>query len=109
MKIKKRLMTGAEAADRDASRREKAANKEAEATAEEATETAEEEDIEEEAIKDLFLPPPLTAPAAIQTSRADRKRAPTMKASEAEKAPKRGIGQGRGRGRGREDRGRAKG
>jgi hypothetical protein len=55
-------------------------------------ETTEEEDIKEEAIEDLFLPPPLTAPAAIQTSRAERKLAPIMKASDAEKAPKRGTG-----------------
>jgi hypothetical protein len=66
---------------------------------------ADEEDIEEEAVEDPFLPPPSTAPAAIQTSRAGRKRAPTMKALEAEKAPKQGTGQGRGRGRGRGGRG----
>jgi hypothetical protein len=36
----------------------------------------------------------------VMTSRAGRKRAPTMKALEAEKAPKRATGQGRARGRG---------
>jgi hypothetical protein len=95
-KIKMRLMTGAEGAERNVNQREKAANKEANAKAAEATEAAEadEEDIEEEAVGDPFLPLPSTAPAAIQTSRAGRKRAPTTKALEAEKAPKRGTGQG---------------
>ena len=130
-KVKKRLMTGAEAAERDANQREKLAKKKAKVKAIEATEAAEEaaeeekaaeekkatkeeaaeeeaaeeekdteeeEDTEEEAIEDPFLPSPSTAPAAIQTSRAGRKRAPTMKALEAEKTPKRGTGQGRGRG-----------
>jgi hypothetical protein len=40
-------------------------------------------------------------PAALQVSRAGRKRAPTVKALEAEKVPKRGTEQGRGRGRGK--------
>lgn len=52
----------------------------------------------EEAAEDPFLPPPLTATAALQVSRACRKRAPTMKALEAEKGPKRGTGQGKGAG-----------
>jgi hypothetical protein len=50
----------------------------------------------------VFILPPSTAPAIL--SRAGRKRAPTIKALEAEKAPKRATGQGwvgRGRGRGR--------
>ena len=66
-------MTGAEAIERDDNQREKAANKEVKA--EEAA-----EDIEEEAVEDPFWPPPSTARAAIQTSRAGRKRAPTIKA-----------------------------
>jgi hypothetical protein len=53
-----------------------------------------EEEEEEQEIDEAFIPPPSTAPAAL--SRAGRKRAPTMKALEAEKAPKRGTGQGRG-------------
>jgi hypothetical protein len=75
-KVRKRLMVGAEGAERDANQREKVANKEANAKAAEATEAAEadEEDSEEEAVEDPFLPPPSTAPAAIQTSRAGRKR-----------------------------------
>ena len=54
----------------------------------------------EEAVDDPFMPPPLTAPAAIQVSRAGRKRAPLIKALEAEKAPKRGTKQGINRDRG---------
>jgi hypothetical protein len=42
---------------------------------EEHVERDKEEDIEEKAVEDPFLPPPLTAPATIQTSRAGRKRA----------------------------------
>ncbi|ERF73029.1 hypothetical protein EPUS_07123 [Endocarpon pusillum Z07020] len=68
-------------------------------------EEEEEEEEEEEAIDEAFIPPPSTAPAAMTQSRAGRKRAPTMKALEAEMAPKRGTGQGRGRGRGRGGRG----
>jgi hypothetical protein len=86
-RVKKRLMTGTDATERDANQREKAADKEANAKTAEAAE-ADDEDIEEEAVEDPFLPPPSTAPAAIQTSRAGRKRAPTIKALEAEKAPK---------------------
>jgi hypothetical protein len=48
-------------------------------------------------IDDPFLPPPSTAPASLPVSRAGRKRAPTMKALEAERAPKRGIDGGKGR------------
>jgi hypothetical protein len=55
----------------------------------------------EEVINDPFLPPPSTAPAALPVSRAGRKRAPTMKALEAEKVPKRGTEPGKGTGRGR--------
>jgi hypothetical protein len=54
---------------------------------------------EEEIVDDP--PPPSTAPAAMTQSRAGRKRAPTMKALEAEKMPKRDTGQAKGRGRGR--------
>ncbi|ERF76966.1 hypothetical protein EPUS_02678 [Endocarpon pusillum Z07020] len=61
----------------------------------------EEEEEEEEEKEEGFIPPPSTAPAAMTQSRAGRKRAPTMKALEAEKAPKRGTRQGRnGAGRG---------
>jgi hypothetical protein len=69
--VRKRLMVGQEGAERDANQREKAASKEVNAKATEAEEA--EEDIEEEAVEDPFLPPPSTAPAAIQTSRAGRK------------------------------------
>ena len=146
-KTKKRLMTGAEAAERDANSREQAAAQEAHsesegraseeeaekktkqkkvekdteqeeaeerASEEEAEEEASEEEAEEEAEQEeaeekvggaeAFILPPSTAPAIL--SRAGRKRAPTMKALEAEMAPKRGTGQGRaGRGRGRGSRG----
>ena len=61
----------------------------------------EEEEEEEQAVDEAYIPPPSTAQAALQVSRAGRKRAPTMKALEAETGPKRGIGQGKGRGRGR--------
>ncbi|ERF72363.1 hypothetical protein EPUS_06119 [Endocarpon pusillum Z07020] len=61
----------------------------------------EKEEEEEEALDEAFIPPLSTAPAVMTQSRAGRKRAPTMKALEAEKAPKRGTGQGKGRGRGR--------
>lgn len=73
--------------------------KEEEEKEEERAEEGKEEEEEED-----FIPPPSTVPAIL--SRAGRKRAPTMKALEAEKAPKRGAGQGRaGRGRGRGSRG----
>jgi hypothetical protein len=49
----------------------------------------EEEEEEEEAVDEAFMPPPSTVPAATTQSRAGRKRAPTMKALEAEIAPKR--------------------
>jgi len=66
---------------------------------EEEEEKEEEKEEEEEEEEDVFIPPPSTAPMIL--SRAGRKRAPTMKALEAEKASKRGTGQGRaGRGRG---------
>jgi hypothetical protein len=65
---------------------------EAEAEAEEAPEAE-----TEEAINDSFRPPPSTAPAALPVSRAGRKRALTMNALEAEKAPKRGMDGGKGR------------
>jgi hypothetical protein len=67
-----------------------------EAEAETETEEAPEAETEE-AINDPFRPPPSTAPAALLVSRAGRKRAPTMKALEAEKAPKRGMDGGKGR------------
>jgi hypothetical protein len=49
----------------------------------------------EEIIDDPFLPPPSTAPGALLVSRADCKRASTMKALEAEKVPKRATGPGK--------------
>ena len=72
---------------------------------EEEKEEEEEEKEEEEAVDEALMPPPSTAPAALQVSRAGRKRAPTMKALEAEAAPKRGNRQGRGRGGGGGNRG----
>ena len=42
----------------------------------------------EKIIDDPFRSPPLTVSAALPVSRADRKMAPIMKASETEKAPK---------------------
>lgn len=61
-----------------------------------------EEEIGEE--EEAFILPPSIALAIL--SRAGRKRAPTTKALEAEKASKRGTGQGRaGRGRGGHRRG----
>ncbi len=116
----KRLMTGTEAAERDANNREQVAAREARQREREAyaltfgrepiplalsppsapeiapRDTLEEEEEEEE--EDPFILPPSTAPAMIQVSRAGRKRAPTMKALEAEKAPKRGRGRGSSRG-----------
>ena len=59
----------------------------------------EEEEKEEEEKEEAFIPPPSTTPTAMTQSRTDRKRAPTMKALEAENTPKRGTGQGKGRGR----------
>jgi hypothetical protein len=142
-KANKRLMTGAEASERDAEQRDKIAAQrtqlqalevslipptssflaqgwirrpapplevpeevpDAEREAEEAPEAEVEAEAEAgEAIDDPFRPPPSTAPAALPTSRAGRKRASTMKALEAEKAPKRGMNRGKGRGRGREGR-----
>jgi len=155
-KVNKRLMTGAEAAERDANNREQAVAQEARqeasqeanialtwrpppspnvesipntsprgfavaaavtAAAAAATATTvdrpsshpqeeKEEEEEEEAIDRAFIPPPSTAPAAMTQSRAGRKRAPTMKALEAEQASKRGTGQGRGKDKGK---GRARG
>ncbi|KAF7502290.1 hypothetical protein GJ744_006169 [Endocarpon pusillum] len=125
-KANKRLMTGAEAAEKDANDREQRAAREARQreretyaltfgrepiplalspssaleiaprdTLEEEEEKKEEDEEEEE---DPFILPPSTAPAIIQVSRAGRKRALTMKALEAEKAPKRGRGRGSDRG-----------
>ena len=155
-KVNKRLMTGAEAVERDANNREQAVAQEARqeasqeanialtwrpppspnvesipntsprgfavaaaVTAAAAAVTAttvdrpsshpqeeKEEEEEEEAIDRAFIPPPSTAPAAMTQSRAGRKRAPTMKALEAEQASKRGTGQGRGKDKGK---GRARG
>jgi hypothetical protein len=106
-KANKRLMTGAEAAKKDAEKREQATEPATKAPTEERTEGSTKErtkgitkeaEEEEQAVENAFLPPPSTAPAKIQVSRAGRKRAPTTKALEAEQAPKRGTGQGRGRG-----------
>jgi hypothetical protein len=110
-------MTGTEASERDEGQQEKIAAQKAQLAAldtaslppasafletgwtaaphleepvEEAVEEVEEAENAEEAIIDPLLPPS-TAPAAIQVSRAGRKRVPTMKALEAEKPPKRGI------------------
>jgi hypothetical protein len=60
-----------------------------------------EEEESEQAVDDAFMPPSSTAPAILQPSRAGRKRAPTMKALEAELASKRGTGQGAGKAAGR--------
>jgi hypothetical protein len=114
-------MTGAEASERDAEQRDKIAAQEIQLQALsvsllpptsslaqgwirspapplEALEEAPETEAEaEEAIDDPFRPPPSTAPAALPASRAGCKRAPTMKALEAEKAPKRGVDGGKGR------------
>ena len=127
-KAKRRLMTGSEAAERDANTRkrdeEKRLHKAQTSIAEpseplrrrplhpqlsvssddkeeEEDKDEEEDKEEEEEEEEALMPPPSTAPAALQVSRAGRKRAPTMKALEAEKAPKRGTGQRGGRGRGR--------
>ena len=118
-KAKRRLLTGAEVAERDANTREQETGGETRgplrekevsdsphrrytplagsvsSVGEEEEETEEEEEEEEE---DPLIPPPSTAPPALTVSRAGRKRAPTMKALEAEKAPKRGDRRGRGRG-----------
>ncbi|KAF7511282.1 hypothetical protein GJ744_004847 [Endocarpon pusillum] len=121
----KRLITRAEAAEKDANDREQRAAREARQREREAyaltfgrepiplalsppsapeiaprdtLEEEEEEEEEDEEEEDPFILPPSTAPAMIQVSRAGRKRAPTMKALEAEKAPKRGRGRGSGRG-----------
>ena len=64
-------------------------------------EEEEEEEKEEQAVDEALIPPPSTAPAALSISRAGRKRAPTMKALEAETAPKRGTGQVKGTDKGR--------
>ena len=103
-KASRRLMTGAEAAERDISRTEGRANKDILPEAQETmpslfakekdqAEAQTQEQEQEEAVDEAFLPPPSTAPAifeaSVQVSRAGRKRAPTMKALEAAKAPKR--------------------
>ena len=118
-KAKRRLLTGAEAAERDANTRERETGGDtggplrkreaSESPRRRYTSPAgsvssvgeEEEEAEaEEEEEDPFVPPPSTAPPALTISRAERKRAPTMKALEAEAAPKRGNRQSRGRGRG---------
>lgn len=104
-----RLLTGTEAAERDANRRE---NQQAQRDALQALPYAydfEEEDIiyveaEAEAVEDPFQPPLSTAPpqlppqAQATYSRAGRKRTATMKALEEEDTPKRATGRARGRG-----------
>ena len=122
-KAKKRLMTGAEAAEKDANKREEEADRERRlrereaqtlsfgasepllrppppTSSEDKEEEKEEEEEEEQEVDEALILPPSTAPVALQVSRAGRKRAPTMKALEAETAPKRRTGQGTGRGRG---------
>ena len=118
-KAKRRLLTGAKAAERDVNTRERETGGDTRGSLhkKEASESPRrrytspagsvssvgEEEEEAEAKKeeeDLFVSPPSTAPPALTISRAERKRAPTMKALEAEAAPKRGNRQGRGRGRG---------
>ena len=104
------MITGTEAAERDANTREQEAinqEKRSQALEPEASnpllrrpitltssEDEEEEDDgeaeEEAAVDEALMPPPSTAPARLQVSRAGRKRAPTMKALEAETASKRG-------------------
>jgi hypothetical protein len=59
---------------------------------------------DEEEEDEALIPPPSIAPAALTVSRARRKRAPIMKALEAEIVFKRGMGHSKGRGRGRGDR-----
>ena len=59
-----------------------------------------EEKVKKEVINETFIPPHSTTSTAMTQSRADRKRAFTMKALETEKASKRDTGQDRGRGRG---------
>jgi hypothetical protein len=68
---------------------------------EEEEEEEEEHKEKEQPAEDAFMPPPSTAPAMLQPSRAGRKRAPTMKALEAEQAPKRGSGRGNWQGKGK--------
>jgi hypothetical protein len=68
-------------------------------------EEEEEEGEEEEIVDDPLIPPPSTAQAAITQSRAGRKRAPTMKALEAEKATKGGTGQAKAEAEAEEARG----
>jgi hypothetical protein len=100
-------MIKAEAAERNADKKEQikarekriqtteetaAAKKEAataEAIEEEAAEEEEAIKEEKEAAEEAFRPPLSTAPAALAQSRADRKRAPIMKTLEAEMVPKR--------------------
>jgi len=127
-KAKRRLITGSEAAKRDANTRkrdeEKRLHKAQTSIAkpsellrrrpfhpqlsvssddkkEEEDKDEKEDKEEEKEEKEALMPPPLTALAALQVLRAERKRALTIKALEAEKAPKRGTGQRGGRGRGR--------
>jgi hypothetical protein len=64
----------------------------------EAEEVIKEIEEAEEVIDDPFVPPLPTAPAALLVSRAGRKRALTMKALEAEKAPKQGTEPGKASG-----------
>jgi hypothetical protein len=59
-------------------------------------EEKEEREEEEKVVEVALVPPPSTAPAMLQVSRAGRKRAPTMKALDAEQGPKWGTGGGLG-------------
>jgi hypothetical protein len=62
---------------------------------EETPEVEAEAEAEEEATDHPFRPPPPTTPVVLPVSRAGRRRAPTMKALEAEKVPKRGVDGGK--------------
>ena len=117
-KSKKRLLTGAKAAERDANKRKQEATdrerrlreKKAQALTFRASEpllrpcsslASSASSVGEEEKEEALIPPLSTAPAALTVSRAGCKRAPTMKALEAETAPKQVTGQGGGRWRGR--------
>jgi hypothetical protein len=105
-------MTGVEAAERDANKREQTETrgKRSQATKEaaEEEEAAEEATEEEEAAEEAFRPPPSTAPAALALPKAGRKRVPIMKALEGEMVPKRSMAQAQGGKQGRGGRGRGK-
>lgn len=139
-KTSKRLMTGAEAAEYNADKKEQAEAREKRIqTAEtfvlslnadwtiplraspppaaEGGERAEKEEREEEeaevaeaaeAAEKAFIPSSSTAPAAMTQLRAGRKRAPTMKALEAEMVPKQSRAQARKARQGREGWGKGK-